>query len=53
MAKTNDTIENPVIGEKLQFLVTAEDSKGEELKFQVTCKVGATGFPYALASHTT
>ena len=45
MAKTNDTIENPVIGEKLKFLVTAEDSKGEELKFQVTCKVGATGPP--------
>ena len=45
MAKTNDIIENLVIGEKLKFLVTAEDSKGKELKFQVTCKVGATGPP--------
>jgi quercetin dioxygenase-like cupin family protein len=45
MAKTNDIIENPVVGEKAKFLITSEDSKGEILKFQVTDVVGAAGPP--------
>jgi mannose-6-phosphate isomerase-like protein (cupin superfamily) len=45
MAKTNDIIENPVIGDKLQFLVTAEDSKGELLKVKLWNKIGAQGPP--------
>ncbi len=45
MAKTNDIIENPVIGDKMQFLITAEDSKGETLKVKVWNKIGAQGPP--------
>ena len=45
MAKTNDIIENPVIGDKLKFLVTADDSKGETLKVHLWNKVGAQGPP--------
>lgn len=45
MAKTNDFIENPVIGDKMQFLTTAEDSRGEALKFKVWFKTGAQGPP--------
>ncbi len=45
MAKTNDLIENPVIGDKLQFLVTAEDSKGEILKVKLWVKKGGQGPP--------
>jgi len=45
MANTNDIIENPVIGDKMQFLITAKDSKGETLKFKVWFKIGAQGPP--------
>jgi mannose-6-phosphate isomerase-like protein (cupin superfamily) len=45
MAKTNDIIENPVIGDKLQFLVTADDSKGTSLKIKLWNKIGAQGPP--------
>jgi hypothetical protein len=43
MAKTNDIIENPVIGDKLKFIVTASDSKGELLKVHLWNKAGAQG----------
>ena len=45
MAKTNDIIENPVIGDKLKFLVTASDSNGELLKVYLWNKAGAQGPP--------
>ena len=45
MAKTNEIIENPVIGDKLQFLVTASDSKGELLKVHLWNRAGAQGPP--------
>jgi len=45
MAKTNDIIENPVIGDKLKFLVTASDSNGELLKVDLWNKAGAQGPP--------
>ncbi len=45
MAKTNDIIENPVIGDKLKFLVTASDSNGELLKVHLWNKAGAQGPP--------
>jgi quercetin dioxygenase-like cupin family protein len=45
MAKTNEIIENPVIGDKMQFLTTAKDSKGETLKIKVWFKPGAQGPP--------
>ncbi len=45
MAKTNQIIENPVIGDKLQFLVTAEDSKGEMMKVHLWNRAGAQGPP--------
>ncbi|MEO6348217.1 MAG: cupin domain-containing protein [Aquaticitalea sp.] len=45
MAYTNDMIENPVIGDKVQFLITSEDSKGEILKTKLWLKIGAKGTP--------
>lgn len=45
MANTNDIIENPVIGDKVQFLITAEDSNGELLKTKLWLKIGAKGTP--------
>ena len=45
MAHTNDIIENPVIGDKLQFLVTAADSNGELLRAHLWNKAGAQGPP--------
>jgi hypothetical protein len=45
MAKTNDVIENPVVGDKIRFLTTSEDSDGQILKIEFTCKVGAQGPP--------
>ena len=45
MAKTNEIIENPVIGDKMQFLTTAKDSNGKTLKFKVWFKTGAQGPP--------
>jgi hypothetical protein len=45
MAKTNQIIENPVMGDKLKFLITSEDSKGELLKVEVWLKSGAQGSP--------
>jgi len=45
MAQTNQVIENPVIGDKLKFLVTAEDSQGELLKIEIRTKSGAKGTP--------
>jgi len=46
MAQTNKIIENPVIGDKMQFLTTAQESNGEMLKFKVWFKTGAQGPPY-------
>lgn len=45
MAKTNQIIENPVIGDKVRFLVTSADSKGKLLKVELWCKPGAKGPP--------
>ena len=45
MAKTNQIVENPIIGDKAKFLVTAEDSKGELLRAELWCKPGAQGTP--------
>lgn len=45
MAQTNQIIENPVIGDKLKFLVTAEDSGGDLLKIEIRTKPGAKGTP--------
>lgn len=45
MAKTNDVITNPVVGDKVQFLITAEDSGGELLRVKVWIKPGAQGPP--------
>lgn len=45
MAKTNDIIENPLAGERLQFLVTNEDSKGERLQCKIWQKSGGLGPP--------
>jgi quercetin dioxygenase-like cupin family protein len=45
MAKTNDIIVNPVIGDKLKFLVTSSDSNGELLKVHLWNKAGAQGPP--------
>lgn len=45
MAQTNDIIENPVIGDKLKFLVTSADSNGELLKVHLWNKAGAQGPP--------
>jgi len=46
MAHTHAIIENPVIGDKMQFLTTAQDSHGETLKIKVWFKAGAQGPPY-------
>ena len=45
MAKTNDIIENPVSGTKIQFLITAEDSNGEMIRKKIWNKKGAQGPP--------
>ncbi len=45
MAKTNDIIENPVMGDIVKFLVTAEDSNGKSLFVHVWNRVGAQGPP--------
>ncbi len=45
MARTNDIITNPVVGDKVEFLVTAADSHGELLRVQVWIEPGAQGPP--------
>lgn len=45
MAKTNQVIENPVMGDRVKFLVTSEDSEGKILKVELHCKPGAQGPP--------
>lgn len=45
MAKTDDIIENPVMGDRVKFLVTADDSNGQMLKVRVWNVVGAQGPP--------
>lgn len=45
MAKTNQFIENPVLGDKARFLVTAEDSKGEVMRGEMWLKPLAQGPP--------
>lgn len=45
MAKTHDVITNPTVGDKVEFLVTAEDSNGELLRVQVWIDPGAQGPP--------
>lgn len=45
MAQKNQTIVNPIIGDKIKFLVTSEDSKGDILSVELWCKPGALGTP--------
>lgn len=45
MAKTNQIIENPVLGDKAKFLITAEDSKGEVMRGELWLKPLAQGPP--------
>lgn len=45
MAKTHDVMEHPVHGDRLTFLVTSEDSKGESLKFHLRLDGAAKGPP--------
>ena len=45
MAKTNQVIENKTFGDRLKFLVTSEDSKGELLRAELFCKPGGEGPP--------
>jgi quercetin dioxygenase-like cupin family protein len=45
MAKANQIIENKTFGDKLKFLVTAEDSKGELLRAELQVKPGGEGPP--------
>lgn len=51
MAKTNDIIENSVTNENIRFLITSGDSKGELLKVEFKCKVGAQGPPEHIHPH--
>lgn len=45
MAHAGQVIENPVTGEHLAFLVTAGDSDGKLLRFEVTARPQAVGPP--------
>ncbi|MEO6583308.1 MAG: cupin domain-containing protein [Ferruginibacter sp.] len=41
MAKTNDIIENPIMGDIVKFLITSHDSNSQNLKVYVWNTVGA------------
>lgn len=45
MAKANQVILNPVIGDKVKFLVTEKETKGEYMNAELWCKPGAKGTP--------
>ena len=45
MLKTNQVIENPVIGDRARVLVTSEDTNGEYVRAELWCKPGAKGTP--------
>jgi len=45
MAKTNQIIENKILGDKAKFLITAEDSKGEVMKGELWIKPFGQGPP--------
>lgn len=45
MALTDQIIENPVMGDRVKFLVTSADSGGKLLKVELWCKPGAKGSP--------
>jgi mannose-6-phosphate isomerase-like protein (cupin superfamily) len=45
MARSHDIITNPIVGDKVEFLVTAADSGGELLRLQVWIAPGAQGPP--------
>lgn len=45
MAKTNQVIENKTFGDKVKFLVTAEDSKGELLRAELWVTPSGEGPP--------
>ncbi|MES2589046.1 MAG: cupin domain-containing protein [Bacteroidota bacterium] len=45
MAKTNQIIVNPILGDKLKFLITSEDSNGEVLRCEMWLKPLAQGPP--------
>lgn len=45
MAQTNDVITNPAVGDKVEFLVTAADSRGKLLRLKAWISPGAQGPP--------
>lgn len=45
MAKSGDTIENPVIGDRIVFHKTARETQGELLEFEMFVQPGAHGPP--------
>lgn len=45
MAKTNQFIENKILGDKARFLITSEDSKGELMRGEMWLKPNAQGPP--------
>jgi quercetin dioxygenase-like cupin family protein len=49
MVKTGDVIENPITGERVEFLQTAEDTGGELLQFRLVVQPG--GFVTAQHIH--
>ena len=45
MLKTNQVIENPMIGDKARVLITSEDSNGKFVRAELWCQPGAKGTP--------
>ena len=45
MAYKNQIIEHPVLGNRIMFLNTAEETKGEFLKYEAVAKIGALSPP--------
>lgn len=45
MAKANQLIENPILGDKARFIITAEDSNGEVMRGELWIKPFAQGPP--------
>jgi quercetin dioxygenase-like cupin family protein len=45
MAKSGQIIENPMIGDRIIFRKTTQDTNGETLEFEMFVKPGATGPP--------
>ncbi|PCJ90969.1 MAG: hypothetical protein COA50_16880 [Flavobacteriaceae bacterium] len=45
MAYTNQIITNPIIGDRVKFLITEKDSNGKQLRVELWCKPNAQGTP--------